>query len=208
MKSFGNGAGLLVVFCVGLMTLFFGVTKPGLAFGDTIGKDHVYFGKKENPVDVYIFTDWFCPACRRVESVIEQKAPEISKQARLFFIDIPIHEESANYMPYNLSFMLKEKGKYLKLRRKLEELSLREKAPTDEEIEKLAEAVGTRYQPLDYSDVNLGRGYFEEVTKKFDVDSTPTIVIVNPSTNKQKKLSGVNEIMQADFPTLIKSLQN
>src|ERR1700738_2273075 len=96
---------------LGLCALFLILTHANKGFSATIDQDAVYFGKKSSPVEVYVFSDWFCPACRRVESIIEQKAPEIAKNARLFFIDIPIHDESINYLPYNLSFMVKEKAK-------------------------------------------------------------------------------------------------
>lgn len=207
MKMTGNGVGTLSILFIGFLTAFFGVAKVDNVFSESIGKETIYFGKKNSTVEVYVFTDWFCPACHKVTPFIERKAPEIAQHARLFFIDAPIHDQSMNYLPYNLSFLVKEKKNYLKLRRKLEEVAKRGKTPTDQEVEKLAESIGTRYQPLDYSEINLGRQYFEETTKKFGVDSTPTVIIVNPTTKQQKKLIGVKDIINADFPALIRSLQ-
>ena len=61
------------------------------------------------------------------------------KKARLIFVDMPVHDESVNYIPYNLAFMLNDKDKYFILRRKLTQLALKETSPTEEQIKALAE---------------------------------------------------------------------
>lgn len=205
MRHIRTGLSSLGAIAVGLLMVIFGVTKTQSVYADVVGEKTLFFGKSSAPVDVYVFTDWFCPACRKAEPFIELKAPEISKKARLFFIDVPIHDDSMNYVPYNLSFLLKEKANYLTLRNKLAHLAGddNEKRPTDTQVEKIAESVGTKYQQLNYAEVNLGIKFFQEVAAKYGVDSTPIVVIVNPKSKKMKRLTGVKEIKKADFTKLI-----
>lgn len=199
-----NGVRALTALVVGFVVVFLGVSKPQSVYAEAVGANTLFFGSKNNPVEVYVFTDWFCPACRKVEPYIERHAPAIARKAKLYFIDVPIHEDSLNYTPYNLSFMLKEKTKYLKLRQKLEKLAMKDPTPEEAEVEKIAESVGTKYHQLDYAEVNQGIKYFQSLATKYDVEATPMVVIVNPkSSNKPVKLTGIKEIKKADFEKLI-----
>lgn len=202
-KTFLSSSGMILL---GFLVVLFGVAKPQLVDSQEIGKDPIFFGSRNNQMEMYVFTDWFCPACRRAEGVIEQQAPAVAKKAKLFFIDVPLHESSMNYVPYNLSFMLKEKTKYLKLRHQLNILSEQKKAPAEKEVEDIALAQGTEYIQLDYAQVSQGVQYFKEVAKRYGVETTPTIVIVNPATQKMKKLDGASEIRSADFLKIISDL--
>lgn len=199
-----NGIRALTALMVGFVVVFLGVSRPQSVYAEAVGADTLFFGSKKNPVEVYVFTDWFCPACRKVEPYIERQAPAIAKKAKLYFIDVPINEDSLNYTPYNLSFMLKEKTKYLKLRQKLEKLAIKDPTPEEAEVEQIAESVGTKYHRLDYAEVNQGIKYFHSIANKYGVEATPMIVIVNPkSSNKPVKLTGIKEIKKADFEKLI-----
>jgi uncharacterized membrane protein len=190
---------------LGFFIVFFGVTKEQSVYADVVGEKTLFFGNKSSPVDVYVFTDWFCPACRKAEAFIERKAPEVAKKARLFFIDVSVHEDSMNFLPYNLSFIVNEKAKYLKLRQKLAQLALNDKTPNDEQVEQIAKSLGTSYKQLNYAEISLGTKFFEEMTAKYGIDSTPTVVIVNPSTKKMTRLVGVKEIKKANFLALIEA---
>lgn len=202
-KTFLSSSGMMLL---GFLVVFFGLVKPSIVESQDIGKDPIFFGSRNNAIEVYVFTDWFCPACRKAETSIEQQAPTIAKKAKLFFIDIPLHESSMNYVPYNLSFMLKEKTKYLKLRHQLNMLSEQKKAPAEKEVEDIATSQGTKYVQLDYAQVSQGVQYFKEIARRYGVESTPTIVIVNPATQKMKKLDGFKEIRAADFLQIISDL--
>lgn len=191
---------------LGILIVLFGVAKPELADAQQIGKDPIYFGNPNHTLEMYVFTDWFCPACRKVEPTIGAQAPEIARKAKLFFIDVPLHGSSMNYVPYNLSFMLKEKTKYLKLRQQLNQLAERKTAPAEKDIEAIAHSQGTEYKQLDYAQVNQAIQYFKEVAKRYGVETTPTVVLVNPVTKKMKKIAGARDIQKADFVALLEEL--
>jgi Vitamin K epoxide reductase family. len=106
-----------------------GAAKPETSFAEGVGEEKAdpVFGNKDSEVEVYIVTDWFCPACLKVAPILDTAYPEIMKQARLMFIDRNIHSESLNFVPYNLSFMLNNKPEYFKIRHVLEELAQKTK---------------------------------------------------------------------------------
>jgi protein-disulfide isomerase len=169
-------------------------------------KDKVAFGSLSAPVEVYVFTDWECISCRKVEPVLEKSSPDIMKKARLIYVDLPVHPESMNFTPYNLSFMIHNKPQYFRLRDALTELSTTTQAPTDEQVEALAKKLGVKYKQLNYADVSVGTKYFQHIADQFKVDRTPTVVIVNKDKKKGKKLIGGNEITEDNIMRAIDSL--
>src|SRR4030042_6182135 len=88
-------------------------------------------------------------------------------RAKLLFIDIPIHTETMNFIPYHLSFLVREKAKYLEIRKTLLRLAEPTKEPTPEEIQKAVAPLGVTYRPLNFADVNAGVQNFQSVTQAF-----------------------------------------
>ncbi len=209
MKSITKGLAGLSVFVLGFLLATIGVSKfdPIQAQQDTL-KDNLFFGNKTSPIEVYIFTDWACPACRQLETDLEKMAPTIMKIAKLTFVDDAIHTETLNYSPYNVSFMIKNKKDYFKLRQELTKLALEVETPTDQDVEKIAKKVGTTYQHLSFSDIALSQKYFKQLAKLFSVTKTPTMVIVNAQNKKGKRLIGIPEITEGNVIKAIDSLNN
>jgi protein-disulfide isomerase/uncharacterized membrane protein len=170
-------------------------------------KEQVAFGSSSAPIEVYVFTDWECSACHKIEPAIEALAPEITKDNKLIFVDYTIHEESMNFTPFNLSFMINNKPQYLKLRQMLTQLSLSDDAPTEGQIEEGAKALGVQYKQLNYADVNKLVEYFKALGTEFNIEGTPTVVVANSLTKKGKVLAGVSEITPANIREAIKNLQ-
>jgi len=170
-------------------------------------KESLYFGKAESPIEVYIFTDWFCPACRKVDPEIEKMLPDVQPIAKVYFIDATVHPESLNFTPYNLSFMVNNKDQYLPIRKAVEGLSEKNKSPSDSDIKNAIEPLGAKLKELSYSDVTLGVKFFKKLVKQFDITQTPTIVVINTETKKGKKFSGSSEIKKDNILKSIESLQ-
>lgn len=192
---------------LGFLITFFGLGKVDeLMAAENSIKDSVAFGNMRSHIDVYFFSDWQCPACRQVEPKLKEIVPLIMKKARLTFVDFTIHPTSLNFTPFNLSFMIHNKGKYLELRDALTLLSIETETPTDEQVEKLALDHDSRYKQLNYSDVALGLKYFKTLGEEFDISSTPTLVLVNETTKKGKKLFGVAEITPENINKAIDKL--
>ncbi len=208
MKTIWKGITGISIFVLGFLIATIGISKfDQIAAQETTIKESLFFGDKTSPIEVYLFTDWACPACRQLEPEIEKMAPEVMKQAKLTFVDHAIHTETLNYSPYNVSFMIKNKPDYFKLRGELTKMSVATEAPTDQEIEKIAKKVGTTYQQLNFSDIAISQKYFKQLAKQFSITKTPVMVVVNIKTKKGKKLTGIAEITESNVLKAIASLK-
>jgi protein-disulfide isomerase/uncharacterized membrane protein len=207
MDNIWKGISAISVFILGFLLAIIGVIRfdPLEAAENTI-KDSIAFGDLKSPIEIYVFTDWACPACRQIEPELEKMAPNMMKQARITFVDHAVHTETLNYSPYNVSFMIKNKPEYMKLREALTQLSIDNSAPTDEQIEKVAEKLGTKYQQLHFADITLSQKYFKQLAKQFGISKTPTLVIINRETKKGKKLIG-SEITEENVLKAIQALK-
>ena len=207
MTQLWKGFAGLSVFVLGFLISLLGTAKfDPLAAAEVTLKESLMFGNKESPIEVYIFTDWDCPACRALEPTLEHLAPKIMEKARLTFVDQAIHTATLNYSPYNVSFIIRNKADYFKLRDALTHLSLKTGSPTEAQVEQIAEDLKTKYEPLNFSDISLSQKYFKELGRQFGVRQTPTAILVNLKTRKGKKLIGVDQITESNVERAISSL--
>ena len=184
---------ILLAFLAGMGITAMGLKKPD-AFAAGLPVRSLSFGDEESSTEIYFVTDWFCPACRAAEPEILKGARNAMRQAKVVFVDYPIHPETFNYIPYNLSFIVREKAKYLEIREALAALARKTKEPTPEDVQAAVSTLGVKYVPLNYADVVAGMQYFSTLTKKFKVPGTPSVVVVDSRTGKTKTLYGSSGI--------------
>lgn len=208
MNSIYKGFSGICFFVIGFVFAFGGIAKFNkLQAMENEIKNKIAFGNPNSSIEVYVFTDWACGGCRAIEPTLEALAPKIMKKARLSFIDQEVHPITLNYIPYNLSFMINNKSKYLELRRALGKLALQTKEPTDAQVEALASKLGTQYTQLNYADIQMGTKYFEHLVKQLNVEGTPSVVIISKNDKKGKKLEGAEEITEANIMRAIDSFK-
>ena len=192
-RSYVHVAFVLLALFSGFGTATVGLKKPD-ALAAAVTPETLSFGLSSSSKTVYFISDWFCPACRLAEPEIIKGAQAAMKHAQVYFVDYPIHRETLNYIPFNISFMAAEKDKYLKIREALSALSLKTKAPTPEDVQAAVSPLGVRYVPLDFSDVFAGTQFQMSVVQQFKPPGTPEVVITDSITGKTTRLSGVKEI--------------
>jgi len=189
----GKTALILFAFLAGL-----GVTATGLEKPDAIAAGlpvtSFAFGDTGSNSEVYILTDWFCPACRAAEPEILKGARIAMRKSKVVFVDFPVHPETYNFIPYNISFIIREKAKYFEIREAVATLARKTKEPTPEDIQTAVSPLGVKYVPLNYVDVLAGMQYFNTLVKKFKVPGTPSVVVLDSRTGKTKTLYGITEI--------------
>lgn len=206
MNSIYKGFSGICFFIIGFIFAFGGIAKFNkLQAMENDIKNKIAFGDLNSPIEVYVFTDWACGGCRAIEPTLESLAPKIMKKAKLIFVDQEVHPVTLNYIPYNLSFMINNKSKYLELRRALTKLALQTKEPTDSQVEALATQAGTQYKQLNYAEVQTGTKYFERLVQQLNVEGTPSIIIISKNNKKGKKLEGAEEITEANIMKAIAS---
>ncbi|MFV0340842.1 MAG: vitamin K epoxide reductase family protein [Parachlamydiaceae bacterium] len=208
MRNWLTNLSFLGLFALGVVTATAGLSQIDKlqAVEDRI-KEEIKFGNKNSPVEVYVFTDWACPACRAIEPALERMGPKITAKAQLVFVDTVVHPETLNFAPYNISFMVNAKSKYFDVREALTKLSISNKKPTDQDIARVVAPLKVTYKELPYEDVTVAMRYFEDLVERFKVTATPTVAIVNRTAKKGKKLSGADEITEANVLKAIDALK-
>ena len=193
---------IAMFFVVGLGVSIVGVKKEAEAAGLDL-----FLGNKSAQITVYFVSDWFCPACRKVEPVIEKIYPQIMKSAKISFVDFPIHNETLNFTPYSTQFLAFEKSKYISLRKVLAELSQKTKNPTEAEVRAAIEPLGAKLRPINNTETLFGMQANLMVYRGYNVQLTPTVVVVNEKTKKSKLLAGLTQINLAEVKNAIAEME-
>jgi len=176
---------------LGFLTAFIGVAKhEDLHATEKSFQEKLTFGNKNSDTEIYIFTSWICPACHKFEPALEKMAPDLMKNATITFVDYGVDDTTLNYLPFNLSFIINNKDKYIELRKMLKELSTSEKEPTDEEVAAKASSLGIKFHEINYATVASAIEYFKQTAVKFKVRSLPTFVIRDKKSGKTTLISG------------------
>lgn len=198
----------LLTAAIGFTAAFIGVSKvnPLEAKQESL-KESITFGNSKSPIEVYVFTDWFCAACHELEPEFKRMAPNVEREAKLFFIDANIHDDSINFTPYNLSFMIYNKPNYFDLRAALVDMSEHTDAPSDTEVQKKISPLSVTLKELNYRDIALAAKMFTKLKQQFKVTSTPTVVVVNLETKKGKRINGGREITSDNVLKAINELK-
>jgi protein-disulfide isomerase/uncharacterized membrane protein len=202
MKEYGRYMALiLMTVVIGLTAAIWGVRQEAQAAGtDT------YLGKSGSATTVYFVSDWFCPACRAIETEVERMYPEIAGLARIGFVDYPIHPETSNFTPYNLQFLMYEKAKYIQLRKALAELAQKTKSPGNEQVQAAIAPYGVKLRQLNFMEVMNGVKQFEAIYRGYGVTSTPTVVVANDKTKRKVLLVGDRQITRQAIKEAIASV--
>jgi protein-disulfide isomerase/uncharacterized membrane protein len=193
---------VVMVFLAGFFLAYSGMRK-----GEAEEKvPDIFLGKQDSSAEVFIMTDWFCPACRKAEQEIEKVLPDLGGKAKIIFVDVAIHPETLNYSPYNLSFLTYNKKKYMELRKALIELAKKTKNPGIEEVQQAIAPLNVTYKPLSFLDATKGIRYFDSLAREFKVNATPTVVIRNAKTNKMTKLVGFRDVTEANIQKAVEEI--
>ncbi len=190
MKTFGRSALIAVVAILGFAVSFTGIAKKDAHAGQA----NLYLGKQNSKTEIYLFSDWFCPGCIQVEDTIESIYPTLSQKGKLLFVDKVIHPESANFIPYHMSFAAYEKSKYMDLRKALFAVAKKKRNPGNEDIEKAIAPLKVNYKQLDFLEITQQMDSQRKLGEKFNVNATPTLVVRNSRNNKIVTLVGSENI--------------
>lgn len=182
---------------LGLLLAFFGVTKINpLEAAASEMKDKLAFGKKDSSIEFYFISDWYCKACRKIDPLIQNLYPDLSSQAKVYFIDYAIHKNSVNFVPYNIAFQVNDKPQYFQARQALHELADSNESPTDHDVEAISRKYQLRFQEVPYSQVRNGIAFYDSTIDTLGLNSTPVVVVTNTRNGKLVKLDGLHEITE------------
>jgi uncharacterized membrane protein len=170
---------------------FSGTTTPSAAVDSPIPA----YGR--GPVEVRIYTDYFCEPCRAEEAEVTARVAALVERGliRVTFVDTPVHDETVLYAGRFLSALNAEKDGGLPLVLRLR-AALFEAAGqgirTPSELDAFLKRKGIPLKPLDTAPAFKAYG---NLLKEDRILSTPTCVIVGPGG--KRTFTGRQEIIKA-----------
>jgi thiol:disulfide interchange protein DsbA len=171
LTALAAGAGMVffLLFFSGSTTLTYAAAPPLQSFGT-------------GPVEVRIYTDYFCGPCRAEETEVMALLAELVEKTliRVVFIDTPIHKETVLYAGYFLSALNAKEGGDLRqaamFRAALFEAAV-EKITDKEGLELFLKKKGIALRPFDTAPVfKIYSNYLNEDR----INATPSCVIIGP----------------------------
>ncbi len=181
---------LPVVFCY----LFITFISPAPALD---GDRRIIPSYGQGPLEVLIFSDYFCPPCQALEPKLEPVLDELYKQGsvKITFVDTPMHRETPLFAKFYL-FAAKAAPAYraaVRARQVLFALAGKENVFwMDERIEEAFQKEKIAFTPFDFS---TAQPELNRLISEYRVDSTPACVILSPG-GKAQKYTGAGDIMK------------
>jgi thiol:disulfide interchange protein DsbA len=178
-------------FCLTIMLLILSAT--GLY---AQGREMSFPQYGTGPIQVRIYTDYFCPPCRAMEPPVEPILKNLLKKKaiRLTLIDTPFNPKSPLYARYFLYALAKKNNveNALKVRNILFDAAAKKEFTTKEQIEELFKLNGIAYAAFDASPAFTR---YNDLIKEDHIQSTPTCVIVR--NGKKESFVGGPDIIAA-----------
>jgi thiol-disulfide isomerase/thioredoxin len=144
------------------------------------------------PVEIYIFADYFCPPCQKIEPYLDANLPELlSLGVRVTFIDMPFSRLAPLYSRYFLYAANRTptlKG-VLHARAALVQIAQEDVVTSDQEM---IEALKERGVNIRFFDIKPTMAEWGEIIRKYNVRNTPTCIVVKPGQEAQRYIGSVD----------------
>ena len=167
-----------------LLGLFIQLLHAGEEAPDTL------FARGDGPVEIYMFTDYFCPPCKGIEPYLEQALAELNRRgAKIVFVDKPIHAVTPLYSKYFL-YAAKKAGDFaqmLHIRHALFDIAATQNPQTERELASSLKAYKIPYVPMDVKPV-FDR--WARLIDTYQVKSTPTCIVKQPGHDVRVLIGG------------------
>ncbi len=184
---------LLLVSVLGSLTILW--TFPGSvtpAYGQTGGQGIPSWG--QGPYEVIMFTDYFCPPCRRIDTKAEGLFKELvaKDQVKLMFVDVPFNRATPTFAKYYLYAANADAGlnNMLHVRNVLFDGAQGRRVRDENALVAFLKEKKISWKAMDEKSVFP---LFSAVIKEHKVDATPMCVIKYSATDI-KKYVGDEEI--------------
>ena len=182
-------------FVSGLFTMFLaGLIVAGAGSAEVRNPPFPSYGS--GPIEVRIYSDYFCPPCRAMEPAVDPILKDLLKKnvIRLTLVDTPFHPHTPLYARYFL-YALKENNDVehaFRVRNILFEASTNKSITTKERIEAIFKEKEIPYAVFDAKSAFEG---YNVLLKEDNIKATPTCVIIK--SGQKKTFAGGADIVNA-----------
>ncbi len=181
-----NRLPLLLFSLMGYLIILFtfsGSVTP--VYGQGPVKDVPSLGK--GPYEIIMFTDYFCPPCRRIDSKAEPLFKElvVTGKARITFVDVPFSRATPVYAKYYLYVANADSGvnNILYVRRTLFDAAQVKRIQTEDALVAYLKERNISWKKLDEKSIFP---MLSALIKENKVDQTPTCIIRYSATDIRK----------------------
>jgi protein-disulfide isomerase len=158
------------------------------------------------PVEVLIFSDYFCPPCQGIEDYLESVLPSLTRLgAKITFVDLPIYAKTPLYSRYFL-YAAKASETFdevLRARNLLFDLA---KAKGDDSNKEMIRLFQEKKIALSFFDIRPVFDKWRESIDLHQVKSTPTCVVIKPGEDALKYSGGLQ--IREGIESLLKELSD
>jgi uncharacterized membrane protein len=154
------------------------------------------FGNSKAKVEVIVYSDYFCPFCRKVEGQINDKLLKLKDKVKIRFVDVPIHAHSLEYAEVFL-YTWFANGDNLETAIKVREtlFNAAEKGYDKRRVLSILNSQGIRYNEDKGRAKDIFRGFYNTSIRTNHINKTPSMVVVKGS--ERKTYVGMVDILNA-----------
>lgn len=148
--------------------------------GPTTEASESIFSYGSGPIEVFIFTDYFCPPCQAVEPYLEKALADLNRLgAKITFVDKPIHKSTPLYSRYFLYAAETADGfsEILHIRRVLFGIAKTKVVDSESELFQKLKAHNIKLSLINVKPIF---DHWVELIQRFGVRSTPTCIVKRP----------------------------
>ncbi len=169
-----------------------------MAGNEKPASEHVQeaFARGSGPIEVLLFSDYFCPACRNMEPYLEETLPElVNRGVKVSFVDSPYSQRSSLHVRYFLYAAMASPllESVMHARNVLFDLADEDRVESEPDI---LLALKENNVQIEFFDTQPLMKQWMGIIEKYDVRHTPTCVIVRPEEEAGQYI-GSREITEA-----------
>ncbi|MFO0754818.1 MAG: thioredoxin domain-containing protein [Thermodesulfovibrionales bacterium] len=146
---------------------------------------HPSFGNAKAPLEIVVYSDYFCPACREVDGRVNFLLRRLQDRAKILFVDVPLHKESGPYAEIFLYTWFASGDRLEQALQAREILFQASGAKTDPEgVKGFLRTQGIPFREDKERAREIFRTFYNPLLKRDTIKATPTVVIVQGSGKK------------------------
>ena len=186
----------VIILLVAAGLLFASFTFNGAVIPSYADDLYPQFGSDKAQVEIIVYSDYFCPHCRKIDKQVNTILDKLKDRSRIRFVDVPIHPGSLEYGEVFLYSWLVS-GNNLKTAVMVRELLFDEAVKKTDQAGVIAlfKSKGISVKADKEKARSVFRGFYNESMRTDKVNSTPAVVIVKGG--ERKKYVGGKDILKA-----------
>ncbi len=185
-----------------VLLILFGAVFTSFTFSGSVvpsyAKEIQYpsFGNSKAKVEIIVYSDYYCPFCRKVDGLINNKLLKLKNKAKIRFVDVPVHAHSLEYAEVFL-YTWFVSGNNLESAIKVREIlfNAAEKGYDQRGVLGILNSQGIRYKEDKETVREIFRGFYNTSIKTDHINKTPSMVVIKGS--ERKTYVGMVDILNA-----------